>query len=264
MPKQTGIIRLKGTLNGICYYKLKTIYLKRRAKGPTKETIINDPAFAAVKANTQEFGGASTFSAAIRTGLQEQAITFKDSYMSSRLSGACCAIIKKGSGRPGERVANLFNAPSELIGFQLHKAQPFGQIYIAKPTISTDSTRTNIQIHIAHSTANHHQQQPQSATHFRLTAAISIVSNYQWSQESNAYGPVNPNHNGLGASVQSMPLVCQTDHQNIHFNIQNPIPTGLPNNVAITVWLGIQYGNTSADQFMAFNTSKAMECVGVL
>lgn len=45
MPKQKGIIKLKGTLNGVCYYPLKGMYIKRKATGPSRERIYNDPAF---------------------------------------------------------------------------------------------------------------------------------------------------------------------------------------------------------------------------
>ncbi|MGJ8593784.1 MAG: hypothetical protein ACSHXF_14635 [Aquaticitalea sp.] len=261
MPKQTGLIKLKGTLNGTCYYKLNNVHIERKATGPSKERINNDPAFAAVKANTQEFGGASILSRALRTGLNQQIMTFKDSYMSSRLSGVCRAIIAKGSGMPGQREASLFNAPAMLIGFQMLKAQPFGQIYNAKPSISINRTRTTIQIHIAQSKPNHLKRRPKSATHFRLTAALSVVSCYQWVQD--AYQPIYPSANGLGAAEQSNPLQCNAEHLDIHFNIHSPIATDLPENVAITVWLGIQYGTSSANEFIPISTVHAMECVGV-
>ena len=184
--------------------------------------------------------------------------------MTSRLSGRCRAIIKKGSGALGERDANLCNAPSELIGFQLHKAKPFSDIYTAKTSMAIDATRTNIHLQIAHSAEYHLNKKPKSATHFRLTAAISIVSIYRWEQESKAYRPVNPNQNGLGASMQSIPLECHVEHYNIQINLQNPMPSNLSEEVAITVWLGIQYGHNSANGFIPLKTAQAMECIGVL
>ncbi|WP_104733782.1 hypothetical protein [Hanstruepera ponticola] len=264
MPKQTGFIKLKGTLNGVCYYVLKGEYIKRRAAGPSKNRIYNDPAFKSVKANLQEFGGGSKLAKAIGTGLQQNVAAFKDSYMTSRLSGCCRKIIQKGSGERGQREANLFNQPELLIGFQLNKTKIFNQIYTAKPIITGNSARSVVNISIQKSSKHHLKQVPKTATHFRLTAALSIVSNYQWSEAAQCYQPQYPNSDGLGTTSQSSPLVCNMEHQNINLQLINPINTGTPTNTAITVWLGINYGNLVENEFIPLKTAQAMECVAIV
>ncbi|MGZ0015660.1 hypothetical protein [Yeosuana sp. AK3] len=42
MAKQKGIIKIKGTLNGLCYYKLNGVDMVRKATEPSKERIQND------------------------------------------------------------------------------------------------------------------------------------------------------------------------------------------------------------------------------
>ena len=37
MPKQKGLIKFTGTLNGMCYYVLNGQYIVRKAAGPSKE-----------------------------------------------------------------------------------------------------------------------------------------------------------------------------------------------------------------------------------
>ncbi|PNQ73089.1 hypothetical protein C1T31_08855 [Hanstruepera neustonica] len=264
MPKQTGFIKIKGTLNGVCYYPLKGAYIYRTAVGPSKERIYNDPAFKPVKANLLEFGGASKLAKAICTGLKQNVAAFKDSYMTSRLSGCCRKIIQKGSGEPGQREANLFNQPELLIGFQLNKTKVFSQIYTVKPIITSNTARSVVNISIPKSDKYHLKQAPKTATHFRLTAALSIVSNYKWSDTVQGYQPQHPNSNGLGVTSQSSPLLCKIEHQNIYLQLINPISTGIPANTAITVWLGIQYGNMVQNEFSPFKTAQAMACVAVL
>ena len=264
MPKQTGSIKLKGTLNGVCYYQLNGQYIQRKANGPSKERIYNDPTFTAVKANLQEFGAASKLSKAICQGLQQNVATFKDSYMTSRLTGCCRSIIKKGSGIPGQREANLFKEPSLLIGFQLNKAKVFNQIYTAKPVITSNTDRTNITMSILKSNKYNLKQAPKTTTHFRLTAAISTVSNYKWSKSAQAYQPEHPKQNALGTTIQSVPLLCKIEHENISLELQSPIHNNLSQNIAMTVWLGIQYGNLVQNKFKPFKTAQAMECIAIL
>jgi len=70
MPKQKGLIKLTGTLEGICYYQLNGKYISRKAVGPSKERINKDLAFANVKYNNQGFGAASKLSKVICLGLK--------------------------------------------------------------------------------------------------------------------------------------------------------------------------------------------------
>src|SRR5690606_31541194 len=115
---------------------------------PTKDRIDNDSRFAPVKANAKEFGGASILSKAIRNGLGENEKLFKDTRFSSRLTGACRAIIQKGSGSPGEREAHLANMPEALKSFQLHKLQIFNRIFPGTPITTTNANKQLITISI--------------------------------------------------------------------------------------------------------------------
>ena len=258
------IIKIQGTVYGICHYTLNGVRIIRKSSAPTKDQIKNDPRFRVVKANTQEFGGASILSKAICKGLEHNVKTFKDSYFTSRLSGLCRKIIQKGSGRLGQREANLFNQTEALKGFQLHKGYVFNQIYTAKPTVAINSKRTNITIKIAKSALNNLNQYPKSATHFQLTAAISTVSTHNWHPETQKYQPEFPETNALGTTVTTTSLLCKIEHQNIILQLTNPITTTIPANVAITVWLGITFGQVDNEGFIPFQTAKAMECIAIV
>lgn len=263
MAKQKGILRFKGTLNGKCYYKLNGIDLVRKAAGPSIERITNDPAFANVKSNTQEFGGASKLSFAIRQGLANNAKLFKDTYMASRLTGCCRKIIQKGSGPLGQREANLHNNPTALIGFQLNKHLSFPQLYSIKPNITVNSTRNIITIAIAESTYKNLKKVPKTATHFQLTAVLSTVSNLLWQSSENNYIAQLPIQNGLGTTKQSQPLLCKIKHKNLDFQIYTPI-TNIPTNLAITVWLGITYFKKENNNYQVCLTDQAMQCIAVV
>lgn len=260
--RKQSLIKIIGTINGVSHYVSNGKPQSRKSSPPSKDQIYNDPRFASVRANNKEFGGGSRLSKAICTGLQANVKTFKDSRFTSRLTGICRKIIQKGSGIPGQREANLFNHPHALIGFQLQKTQIFNQIYTAKPTVATNNNRSIITVNIGKSSQTNLNKYPKSVTHFQLTAAITTVSAHTWHTEAQKYQPEHPESNALGTSVQTMPLLCKMEHQNIILQINTPI-TPINANVAITVWLGINFGSEENNQFTPLQTPKAMECIAI-
>src|SRR5690606_758169 len=157
----------KGTLNGVCYYPLKGVYIKRKATGPSKERILTDPAFAKVRTNNLEFGLASRLSKAIRTGILETTKQFQDPTMASRLTGTCYNIIQDGSRIPGKRDANQANNPKFLICFKLKHKHALNNIYTAKAIITSKKNRRIITHNIQESCKKNLKKIPKTATHFQ-------------------------------------------------------------------------------------------------
>ncbi|MFG6687039.1 hypothetical protein ACGK9U_10680 [Mariniflexile sp. HNIBRBA6329] len=264
MPKQKGLIKIKGTLNGLSFYPLKGAYISRRAVGPSKERIQSDPAFVNVKHNNQEFGGASSLSKTIRQGLGKTAKEFKDSHMASRLTGVCSKIIKKGSGTHGQREAHINNNPDALIGFQLNKNQAFNQIYTAKPRVTSHNNPTNITVTIPKISEKHLIKVPENTTHVQFTAALCMVSKAQWQSQLQSYQPIRPECHGIGTSQQTIPLLCKIEHTNIQIQLETPLTNQISTNIAITVWLGIQFLRLQDTQLKPVPSIKAMQCIAVL
>lgn len=180
MAKQKGIIKIKGTLNGLCYYKLNGVDIVRRATGPSKERIQNDPAFVKVKGNNQEFTAAVYLAKSMIMGLGPLAKAFKDSYMQSRLTGVCRKIIQKGAGIQGQRDANLLNNAESLIGFQLHKEKPLNKRITATPQITTNAERNLVTITIQKEVYKKLMNFTRKDKVFKLTAVLCWVSPHQW------------------------------------------------------------------------------------
>ena len=61
MAKQTGIIKLKGTIGGISFYKTTDRHLACEKGGIDKSRIQNDPVFQRTRENGSEFGRAGKF-----------------------------------------------------------------------------------------------------------------------------------------------------------------------------------------------------------
>lgn len=264
MAKQKGIIKIHGTIKGTTYYPLFGEHISRRANGPSKERIQTDPAFAKQRANNQEFGMASRLSKAIRTGILETTKEFQDNTISSRLTGVCYRIIQEGSGPPGKREANLANNPQALIGFKLKNKQALDSTYTAKPIITSHKNRRIITLSIPNSNQIHLYQTPKTATHFQLTAALSVVSSYKCRPNQKTYRPTAPKHNALGTSQKTEPLLCKIEHTNLQIQLETPVKMAVSPQASLVVWFGIQYLKLKDSQTHTFKNSQVMQCIHLL
>ncbi|MFT3980036.1 MAG: hypothetical protein QM687_06165 [Ferruginibacter sp.] len=59
MAKQSGPVCVTGTIDGITYYKRAGAWLARKKSSLDKERVLNDPAFANSRKESQVFGEAS-------------------------------------------------------------------------------------------------------------------------------------------------------------------------------------------------------------
>jgi len=86
MAKQKGIIKLKGTIGDITFYKSKDGYIAREKGGIDARRIATDPAFQRTRENGAEFGRAGKAGKTLRTALRPLLIYSSDSKMVSRLT----------------------------------------------------------------------------------------------------------------------------------------------------------------------------------
>lgn len=277
MAKNKSIIQIVGTIKGITYYFLDGKYVSREASPPTKDQIYNDPRFATVKANTQEFGVASRMSKAIRNGLGENENLFKDNRLSSRLTAVCRKILQQGRGEMGQRLGHLSNMPEALKGFQLQKEQNFNKTFPAAIVTTTDYKQGLITISIPKVNQKSIKGVCPSTTHFKLIASVSTVSSHKWHSRSRKYKPTRPKANGLGAMSVTQPLEYKKEYQNINLVVENPIKPSrfqfpifkffspsVSRHTAITVWLGITFGSMDGTTYNLQKKPRAMECIAVL
>ncbi len=60
MARQTGIIKIKGKIGDLSFYKTKDGHLAREKGGVEGDRIKNDPAYARTRENNAEFGSSAT------------------------------------------------------------------------------------------------------------------------------------------------------------------------------------------------------------
>lgn len=263
--QENNIIKIKGNIGGLSFYQLNGKSIVRKSYGPSKETIQNNPAYKKLKNNNSEFAGATFMSKTIRLGLAEQSKQFQDTYMASRLTGACRTIIKNGDGETGKRKGNLLKMPKLLIGFPLIKNQPFTNRCSSKYKIQTPTNNRNqVTLSIPKINKTHFNQIPAGATHFKISLSIAIVSNYIFNTNTSKYQPVVKENNGYGACKSTILLPLNQTNSDISISLPTTNSSPITSQQAITVWLAISFFNKSNQRSNQIISGRAMQCVAVL
>lgn len=104
MARQAGIIKLKGTIGDISFYKTKDGHLAREKTSVDAARIKNDPAFQRTRENGAEFGTAGKGGKLIRNAFRMLLQNATDSKVSIRLSTELLKVVKTDLNQPrGER-----------------------------------------------------------------------------------------------------------------------------------------------------------------
>ena len=94
MARQKGIIKLKGTIGDITFYKTQDGHLAREKGGVEASRIKNDPAFQRTRENGSEFGRAGTAGKVLRIAIRELLLNSADGRMVSRLTQQMVKVIQ--------------------------------------------------------------------------------------------------------------------------------------------------------------------------
>jgi hypothetical protein len=86
MAKQTGIIKLKGKIGDLSFYKSKDGHLAREKGGVEADRIKNDPAFVRTRENGAEFGSSASAGKFTRDSLRPIALTASDNRVVARMT----------------------------------------------------------------------------------------------------------------------------------------------------------------------------------
>jgi len=192
MSKQTGLIKLKGNIGGISFYKSSGEDLARRANGPSKERILKDPSFIRTRENNAEFGGCAGIAKAMRMALISAIQNKSDARVSARLTKLFKEVNLKGTGARGQRSIPLSTARAMLIGFNFNDKESLSQVFDAPYTATPNTARNQGSINVATFLPKDYINAPSGATHFRLLQALGVVSDYTFNVNTGHYEPTDP------------------------------------------------------------------------
>ena len=168
MARQKGIIKLKGTIGDITFYKTQDGHLAREKGGIDASRIASDPAFQRTRENGSEFGRAGKAGKVLRTALRPLLINSADGRMVSRLTQAMVKVIQ--ADLVSERgLRNVIDGEAELLfGFEFNIRGKLGTSLYAPFVGAIDRVAGEITVDLASFIPSNMIAAPSGTTHFKI------------------------------------------------------------------------------------------------
>lgn len=175
MARQSGIIRLKGTIGGVSFYKSADGHLAREKGGVDGNRIQNDPAFQRTRENGQEFGTAGFGAKLLRNANRNLINSAKDRNTSSRLTRDMLKVVKTDAVNPrGERKITEGDMDL-LVGFDFNIRGRLGSTFFGTFSSTFDRATGAASISVQDFVPLNSIAAPSGTTHFKLVSAASLV-----------------------------------------------------------------------------------------
>lgn len=172
MARQTGIIKIKGTIGGMTFYKTSADgHLVREKGGIEKSRIMNDPAFQRTRENGSEFGRAGKAGKILRTAIRPLLLNAADSRMVSRLTQKMVKVIQ--ADQVNDRgMRNVIDGEAELLtGFEFNLRGKLGSSLYAPFSAGIDRAAGEIKITIDSFNPANMLAAPTGTTHYKFISA---------------------------------------------------------------------------------------------
>jgi hypothetical protein len=175
MARQKGIIKLKGTIGDITFYKTQDGHLAREKGGIDASRIKNDPAFQRTRENGSEFGRAGKAGKILRTALRALLLNSADGRMVSRLTQAMVKVIQ-ADVTSVRGLRNVIDGEAELLaGFEFNIRGKLGTSLFAPFVGNIDRPPGEITVDIASFIPSNMIAAPSGTTHFKIISAGAEV-----------------------------------------------------------------------------------------
>jgi hypothetical protein len=175
MARQKGIIKLKGTIGDITFYKTQDGHLAREKGGIDASRIASDPAFQRTRENGSEFGRAGKAGKLLRTALRPLLLNSADSRMVSRLTQAMVKVIQADTVSD-RGLRNVIDGEAELLfGFEFNIRGKLGTSLYAPYVGAIDRVSGEITVDLASFVPANMIAAPSGTTHFKIISAGAEV-----------------------------------------------------------------------------------------
>jgi hypothetical protein len=168
MARQKGIIKLKGTIGDITFYKTQDGHLAREKGGIDASRIASDPAFQRTRENGSEFGRAGKAGKLLRTAFRPLLLNSADGRMVSRLTQRMMKVIQ--ADLVSDRgLRNVIDGEAELLfGFEFNIRGKLGTSLFAPFVATIDRVAGEIKVDLVSFIPANMIAAPSGTTHFKI------------------------------------------------------------------------------------------------
>ena len=216
MARQKGIIKLKGKIGDLSFYKTQDGHLAREKGGVDASRIANDPAFVRTRENGAEFGSSATSGKTLRDALRTMLMTASDNRVTSRLTKLMTDIKNldttsvRGERTVGTAIA-LAQAKALLKGFNFNNRAILGSVLFKPYAVNTGTGAITINGLVPINDIVF----PAGATHMSIKGAwakIDFAGNIYDVQMSNIINvPIDSNPSNMVLTPAAAPAGAGTD-----------------------------------------------------
>jgi hypothetical protein len=190
MARQSGLIKLKGTLDNINFYKTKDGNLARMKTSVDAKRIANDPAFERTRENGKEFGSSAGSGKLLRDAVRPLAMNASDSRVVARLTKTMSLIknLDTINSRGNRVVAEGIQTPlglTTLKGFDFNNHALLSSLFFNSYTVNNVSG----EIVLTDLIPQQDLISPQGATHVEFSCGfvgLDFETNEKDLQQSNS------------------------------------------------------------------------------
>lgn len=176
MARQKGLIKLKGTMGDITFYRTKDGYMAREKGGITAERMRTDPAFQRTRENMAEFGRAGKAGKILRNSVQALLRSAGDRLMVSRLTKEMVKVIQLDAVNP-RGLRNVIDGEAELLqGFEFNIHGKLGTSFGAPFVTEIDRVTGAATVDIDPFTPVDSVIAPAGSTHYKLVSAAADIN----------------------------------------------------------------------------------------
>jgi hypothetical protein len=175
MAQQKGIIKLRGTIGDITFYKTKDGHMAREKGGVDAKRIANDPAFQRTRENGAEFGRAGKAGKILRASIRTLLLNSADSRMVSRLTQSMIKVIQADTTSV-RGLRNVIDGEAELLsGFEFNINGTLESILFAPYDATIDRVTGAITVVLAPFVPGNMIAAPSGTIHFKIISAGTEV-----------------------------------------------------------------------------------------
>ena len=171
MARQKGIIKLKGTIGDITFYKTRDGHLAREKGGIDASRIASDPAFQRTRENGSEFGRAGKAGKLMRTAFRGALLKAADGRVVSRLTQRMVKVIQ--ADLISERgLRNVIDGEAELLdGFEFNIRGKLGTSLFAPFVAAIDRATGELTLDMIPFIPKNMIAAPGGTTHYKIISA---------------------------------------------------------------------------------------------
>lgn len=175
MAKQSGYIKLEGTIGDLSFYKNRNgNFVARRKGGVSKKRLLTDPKFQRTRENMQEFARAATAGKFLKNAFREIEIKSNGGRLHNRLYSISMKVVKSDlvSAR-GDRKFELGDM-TLLKGFEFAENSVLGQV-VKKQLIVLDEP-ASFSVTVPELVPSKYLISPKGSTHYRFSLIRAAIN----------------------------------------------------------------------------------------